>query len=571
MKSNKKIPPTNAHLKLSLMRKKKSEIRSRGLFSRNRFRLVCSCKTNIVGLTFSFLNIISKCATMASKPTKTLCFLSILLVTIHNAASVKNVLLLLADDAGFEMGAYLNKYCQTPNLDALAKDGLLFNNAFTSVSSCSPSRAQLLTGQASHQNGMYGLHQGVHNFNVFKTVTSLPNILRANGNVLTGIIGKKHVGAEGNFQFDYEQTEENHSINQIGRNITNIKLYVKDFLNRTQHEQKPFFLVVAFHDPHRCGHITPQYGEFCERYGSGEEGMGVIPDWRPIYYDWRNLKIPDWMPQTETVQKELAAQYMTISRLDQGVGVVLKELRSIGLDKDTLVMYTSDNGPPFPSGRANLYDRGVREPMILSSPDSGKRRNQVTSAMTSLLDVFPTVLDVFGMKPSNPSLTGKSLLPLLDNEPQPNENETIYGSQNFHEITMNYPMRMIRTRRYKLIHNLNFWSYFPIDQDLYTSPTFQEILNATMMKQKLPWVKTLQSYYKRPEWELYDLKMDSLERWNLATKAKFKDLLRNLKERLFRWQVETSDPWRCSPHAVLQEQGIYKKNPVCLTLGHEDL
>ncbi|XP_055851899.1 N-sulphoglucosamine sulphohydrolase [Episyrphus balteatus] len=508
---------------------------------------------------------------MASKQTKLICFLSILFVTIYQVESVKNVLLLVADDAGFEMGAYLNKYCQTPNLDALAKDGLLFNNAFTSVSSCSPSRAQILTGQASHQNGMYGLHQGVHNFDVFKKVTSLPNVLRkSDKNILTGIIGKKHVGAGENFKFDYEQTEENHSINQIGRNISNIKLYVNDFLGRAVQEEKPFFLVVGFHDPHRCGHITPQFGEFCERWGSGEEGMGVIPDWRPIYYDWRNLKIPDWMPQTETVQKELAAQYMTISRLDQGVGLVLKELRSLGLDKETLVIYTSDNGPPFPSGRTNLYDRGVREPMIISSPDTGKRKNQVTSAMTSLLDVFPTVLDVFGIK-TNASYTGKSLLPLLDNEPEPNNNDTIFGSQNFHEITMNYPMRMIRNRRYKLIHNLNYWSYFPIDQDLYTSPTFQEILNATIMKQKLPWVKSLESYYKRPEWELYDLKMDPLERWNLASKAKFSDLFKNMKLNLFNWQVKTNDPWRCSPHAVLQEQGIYKKNPACLTLGHEDL
>lgn len=134
------------------------------------------------------------------------------------------------------MGAYRNRICQTPNLDALAKNSLIFNNAFTSVSSCSPSRAALLTGQPSHQNGMYGLHQGIHHFNSFDATTSLPNILRKQ-NIRTGLIGKKNVGPADTFKFDYEQTEEEHSINQIGRNITNIKLLVREFLSQNKTEE----------------------------------------------------------------------------------------------------------------------------------------------------------------------------------------------------------------------------------------------------------------------------------------------------------------------------------------------
>lgn len=135
----------------------------------------------------------------------------------------------LADDGGFEMGTYRNRICQTPNLDALAKQSLIFNNAFTSVSSCSPSRAALLTGQPSHQNGMYGLHQGEHHFNAFDDVSSLPQMLQKK-NVRTGLIGKKHVGPSDVFHFDFERTEEKYSINQVGRNITNIKLLVREFL-----------------------------------------------------------------------------------------------------------------------------------------------------------------------------------------------------------------------------------------------------------------------------------------------------------------------------------------------------
>ncbi|XP_060649502.1 N-sulphoglucosamine sulphohydrolase [Drosophila nasuta] len=488
------------------------------------------------------------------------------------ATRPQNVLLLLADDAGFEMGAYLNKYCQTPNLDALANTGLLFNNAFTSVSSCSPSRAQLLTGQASHSNGMYGLHQGVHNFNVLPEIISLPNVLRqqSNGSILSGIIGKKHVGPGANFKFDFEQTEEQHSINQIGRNITRMKEYAHEFLSQAKRENRSFFLTVAFHDPHRCGHITPQFGEFCERWGSGEEGMGSIPDWKPIYYDWRNLEVPPWLPDTDVVRQELAAQYMTISRLDQGVFLMLRELQRSGLAENTIVIYTSDNGPPFPGGRTNLYEHGIRSPLIISSPQPDARRHQTSAAMVSLLDIYHTVLDALQLSPSNGTrFSGQSILPVLFNEPKPEENDAVFGSQSYHEVTMAYPMRMVRNRRYKLIHNLNYWADFPIDQDFYTSPTFQQILNATINKQALPWYRTLQQYYQRPEWELYDIKTDPLERFNLAEKPKYTATLKQLQQKLFKWQVDTEDPWRCAPHAVLQAQGVFKKDPVCLTLGHE--
>ncbi|KAI2585507.1 N-sulfoglucosamine sulfohydrolase, partial [Homo sapiens] len=104
-------------------------------------------------------------------------------------ARPRNALLLLADDGGFESGAYNNSAIATPHLDALARRSLLFRNAFTSVSSCSPSRASLLTGLPQHQNGMYGLHQDVHHFNSFDKVRSLPLLLSQAG-VRTG--GAEH-------------------------------------------------------------------------------------------------------------------------------------------------------------------------------------------------------------------------------------------------------------------------------------------------------------------------------------------------------------------------------------------
>ncbi|KAK9729480.1 Sulfatase [Popillia japonica] len=381
----------------------------------------------------------------------------------------RNVLLMMADDGGFEMGAYRNKICQTPNLDRLAKRSLIFNDAFTSVSSCSPSRAALLTGMPSHQNGMYGLHQAENHFNSFGDVKTLPNILSTHG-VRTGIIGKKHVGPSSVYKFDYEQTEENNSIFQVGRNITYMKLLAREFLTNST---EPFFLYVAFHDPHRCGHTNPEYGEFCQRFGNGDVGMGKIPDWQPIYYVPEQIELPYFIQDTMEARRDLAAQYTTISRLDQGVGVILKELEDAGHLDDTLIIYSSDNGIPFPNGRTNFYDSGIREPMFMSSPIHTGRRNKVTYSMASLLDIVPTILDWFNISDdveidtneileSNRGLTGKSLLPLLIQEPSNYTDEAIFASHNMHEVTMYYPMRAIRTKRYKLIHNLNYNAPFPI-------------------------------------------------------------------------------------------------------------
>lgn len=131
----------------------------------------------------------------------------------------------------------------------------------------------------------------------------------------TGIIGKKHVGPGSVYPFDFAYTEENGSVLQVGRNITRIKLLVRKFFQTHREEalhdtkakqrggggdaaaeeedkeQRPFFLYVAFHDTHRCGHSQPQYGAFCEKFGNGKMGMGRIPDWKPEYYTPEQVEV----------------------------------------------------------------------------------------------------------------------------------------------------------------------------------------------------------------------------------------------------------------------------------------
>lgn len=500
----------------------------------------------------------------------------------------RNVLLIIADDAGFETEVYNNSVVHTPHLRSLAQRSVVFSNAFTSVSSCSPSRSTILTGLPQHQNGIYGLHQGVHNFNSFDGVQSLP-LLLSQADIDTGIIGKKHVGPGPVYPFDFAYTEENNSVLQVGRNITRIKLLVRKFfqthkeeaLKQTQEEgngnsgnmkkdERPFFLYVAFHDTHRCGHSQPQYGAFCEKFGNGEMGMGRIPDWTPVYYRPEQVKVPPFVPDTPAARADLAAQYTTVSRLDQGIGLVLQELRDAGYENDTLVIYSSDNGIPFPNGRTNLYQSGTAEPMLVSSPEHRERWGDTSQAFVSLLDITPTILDWFSVSyppyslPGSPAtqvlLTGRSLLPALVSEPS--NWQTVYSSQSLHEITMYYPIRSVHHGAYRLLHNLHYRMPFPIDQDLYVSPTFQDLLNRTRLRQPTHWFKSLDQYYYRARWELFDTRTDPLETKNLASDPAFSGILESLRQTLQKWQWQTGDPWVCGPDYVLED----KLEPHCRPL-----
>eukprot|EP01084_Bolivina_argentea_P077852 141273_1 len=176
-------------------------------------------------------------------------------INIIKSTEFKNVLYFLCDDSGKEMGVYGNKNVQMPNLDYLANHSVVFNYAYTSVSSCSPSRSTLLTGLPIHQNGMFGLAGGINHFNSFQLNNGIPYSLSKilmNNSYYTGIIGKYHISPQTIYPFNYSKTEaDGFNLNQVGRNITLIKQYVIDFFDNQRPANQPFFLEIAFHDTHR--------------------------------------------------------------------------------------------------------------------------------------------------------------------------------------------------------------------------------------------------------------------------------------------------------------------------------
>ena len=398
---------------------------------------------------------------------------------------------------------------------------------------------------------MYGLHQGTHHFQSFDAVRSLPVILNQTDDIWYGIIGKKHVGPDPVYPFPFSYTElDGYDANLVGRNITFMKEKVEEFLTEAQKNKKRFFLYIGIHDVHRC---SGKLGDFCEKFGDGtSSGTGVIPDWKPVDYSPEDVAVPYYIQDTPQARADLANLYKVQNRMDQGVGLFLKALSDYGFENDTLIIFTSDNGIPFPNAKTNLYESGMGEPMIVASPDATRWGN-VTKGLASTTDIVPTVLDWFNMTYPKYSLNGRevklegaSLLPLLRKEPTSDFRE-VFSSHNMHEVTMYYPMRVLRDKRYRLLHNLNFKMPYPIAGDLFGSPTFQDLLTRTESKTDTHWFKDLHSYYYRSEWELYDLTQDSQELNNLVDSPSHQDILGNMKEKLLTWQNVTNDPWLCLP------------------------
>jgi N-sulfoglucosamine sulfohydrolase len=430
------------------------------------------------------------------------------------AAAPKNVVLLIADDLGLQVGCSGDPAAKTPHIDKLAAGGTRFTNGFASVASCSPSRATILTGMPTHMCGQYGLAHGDHNAASFKKVKGLPALLAPAG-WRSGVIAKLHVQPKEVYPFDEE-------IAANGRNVVQIAEKAKDFIQRSG--EKPFFLLVGFTDPHRAGAVG---------FGNEIKLPATVPSAK---FDPKTIPVPNHLPDSPEVRAELADYYQSVARMDHGVGLVLKVLEDAKKLDDTLVIFISDNGIPFPGAKTTLYDSGVHLPLIIRRP--GQRSGIVNEAMASWTDLAPTILDWAGVKPPA-GLPGRSLLPVLE-EPKPAGFDVVFGSHQYHEAAMYYPMRMVRTRTHKYILNLAHGLEYPHASDLWGSDSWQGILKrGDAMMGKRP----VKDFLKRPKDELYDLAADPAEVKNLAASPEHAKTLEELRSKLAAWRKATNDPW----------------------------
>lgn len=259
----------------------------------------------------------------------------------------KNILLMVADDLGRQtLGCYGNKAVKTPHLDKFASEGALFDMAFTSTASCSASRSVIYTGLHAHENGQYGLNHAHHHFVTFDHIETAPKLLGDLG-YLTAIVGKVHVGPRS--VYSWEVYESN-----MTRNVAWVADRADALFATAKQTERPFFLTVGFVDPHRD--LTRS------GFGNDESYHGV----QDTTFDTSSVTVPSFLSNLEGVREELAEYYRSIYRLDQGVGMVLAALQRNGLADDTLVVFVSDNGPPF-----------------INSNDTFRSRRQITYACPS--------------------------------------------------------------------------------------------------------------------------------------------------------------------------------------------
>lgn len=449
---------------------------------------------------------------------------------IAQTASLPNIVLIVADDHGKDaIGAYGNPIVRTPAIDALARDGIRFNRAFATVSSCSPSRASLLTGKPTHSMGMYGLQQVVHHFSTFDETDSLPLALARQG-YRTARVGKYHVAPEGVFHFEKDLGEGKKAvIGTFGRSPVEMAEAARDFIDA----DKPFFLYYATNDPHRA---APHTG--VNSFGNIPGGYEGAP---PEEYDPSKVLVPDFLPDLPETRAEIAQYYQSVSRVDRGVERLVQILKATGKYDNTLILYLSDNGVAFPGAKATLYEPGICLPLIIKAPQAKPAyQGTATDALVSWVDLFPTLLDYAGKtENSEDDFKGRSFRALLDGRGY-SPRRKIYASQTFHEIQMYYPMRVVRTERFKLIWNLAY----PLDVrqavDLKNSATWKA---AVKSPGDLYGQRPLSKLLRRPEFELYDLQKDPAETSNLATQVAHSKLLDSLKVDLLAYLDATNDPW----------------------------
>ena len=455
--------------------------------------------------------------------------LVLLVLAAAAVADARNVLLIIADDQGRDLATYGNPVLRTPNLDRLAARGTLFTNAFATVSSCSPSRSVIYTGLYSHSNGMYGLAHDVHNQHLLPSVRTLSQVLSAAG-YRTALVGKKHILPDDALPFDEELAPERPG----NRDVAFMAAEARKFIAKSG--DRPFLVIVGYSDPHRAA----------ENFGNTRVWAEVARE----TYDPAKVIVPAHLPGLPEVRRDLADYYESISRLDSGVGLLLDALRETAHSDDTLVIYMSDNGRPFPGAKTTLYDDGIHLPLIVASPAQGKRgvRN---SGMVSWVDIMPTILDWTGVSsPPTQRLAGRSILPILEQADPPGW-DRVFASHGFHEIQQYYPMRALRTREYKYIVNLAAPLEFPIAGDIASSPTWRAIVARPSVGLG---ARTVDAFLHRPAEELYDLRKDPAEVHNLAADPAHRQVLERMRAEMAKFREETRDPWLPGQSTVFGHQ-----------------
>ena len=445
--------------------------------------------------------------------------------TAPAAESRPNILFVIFDDWGWQhAGAYGCSWVKTPNFDRVAREGVLFKNAFTSNPKCSPCRATILTGRNSWQ-----LREAVSHNGLFPAgFETYPDLLEKSGYAV-GLTGKGW--GPGDFTTQAKRTR-----NPAGPSFDEIKNspptsgisridYGKNFDAFLQQREKgkPFCFWMGLHEPHRGYELD-----------SGVRLGKKLPE----------VVVPSYLPDTAVVRGDLADYAIEVEWGDAFIGKALATLEARGELENTLIVVTSDHGMPFPYVKGQIHEDGFRLPLAMRW-GKGIKPGRVVEDFINVRDFAPTYLELAGL-PKHPQVTGRSLADLLRSPNSgliENRTEMLIGKER-HDLgrpfDLGYPVRALQTPDFLYVHNFHpdRWPAGNPETDFGNvdpSPT-KEV------------VKALGGYFydlsfgKRLPDELYDLRRDPEGVNNLAHDLAHAGTLETMRARMMKLLVEEQDP-----------------------------
>jgi arylsulfatase A-like enzyme len=438
-------------------------------------------------------------------------------VAPKNSSSKKpNVLLIVSEDNGPELGCYGDPYARTPHLNRLAREGVRFATAWVPYSVCSPSRACFLTGRYPHRNGQLGL--ATHKFAMYEKWPNLFSLLKSAG-YRTALLGKIHVNPTSAFPLDRHWNPAA-SISFGKRDVRRIAEEAGKFIRAGD---APFVMSVNYPDAHYPLHRQ----------------LNGLPTFPQTAGDVKTLP---WIgADTKRLRGHVADYYNCLARLDTGIGLLLEELDNSGKADNTIVIYLGDHGAQFSRGKTSVYEAGLRVPLIVRWPGHTKA-GHVSQELASSLDILPTILQATNVKPPA-GLDGRALQPLLEGR-FVKWREHLFAHKMGSAAHFYYPQVAVRDARYKLIVNplrrLNPPAQIYTDNSgvfFIAGTRKDEVAAASPLIQK-----AYATYHNPPPVELYDLQTDPYEFKNLANDPKHAAAQKRLHSRLREWQRDTGDP-----------------------------
>jgi arylsulfatase A-like enzyme len=436
-----------------------------------------------------------------------------------------NILLIIADDWSWgHAGAYGCKWITTPAFDRVAREGVLFSNAFTNNPKCSPCRASLLTGRNSWQ-----LEEAMCHYGVFPAKWPVyPDVLEKAG-YHVGHTGKGWGPGDfkaGGFSRNpagpaYQKRKLKPPAEGIG--ATDLAGNFADFLGKRKAGQ-PFCFWVGGHEPHR----------------PYEEGSG-----RRAGRDPAAVVLPAYYPDSKVIRSDMLDYALEVEWFDAQLGKVLDQVERIGELDDTLILVTSDHGMPFPRVKGQIYDAGFHIPMAIRW-GRRVRPGRVVEDFINVRDIAPTLLESAGERiPA--SMTGRGFLDVLASEGSgwidPTRNRMVVGKER-HDLgrpdDQGYPVRAIRTPEYLYVrnHEPDRW---PAGNPETSYPNCDNGPTKTLITSRFDAYYRL-SFGKRPNEELYRVKDDADCVRNLAADPSLKDVKRRLAAEMEAFLREDGDP-----------------------------